>query len=89
MSLANQKAKDSAMASYMKQNAARYPDSIRRPHNGCGASDRKAAAALGSSWRGRSSSTWDRGMLGGVLAARLGYGSDNIPPELLKYCEVS
>lgn len=75
MGLAEQRNKSSAMAKMMKDNPSTYPDSVRRPHPGCGSADRIAAGKLGSTWKGRSSSTWERGMLGGVLAAKLGYGT--------------
>lgn len=83
MSKAQQRERSAAMASEMKKHPNRYPDSVRRPHPGCGSHDRIEAGKLGTSWKGRSSSTWERGMLGGVLAARAGYGSANIPDELL------
>lgn len=78
MALSDLRAKSAAMAAMMKKNPGRYPDSVMRPHNGVGAGDRKAAAKLGNSWKGRYSSTWERGMLGGLLAEKLGYGSANI-----------
>ena len=78
MALAEQRAKSAAMAAYMKAHPNEYPDSVRRPHNGCGRSDVIAASKLGTSWKGRYSSAYERGMLGGVLAERLGYGASGI-----------
>lgn len=47
MSLAANREKNSKMATMMKQNPSQYPDSVRRPHNGCGSADRIAASKLG------------------------------------------
>jgi len=72
------KEKNVRMAAMMKKNPGRYPDSVMKPHNGVGSGDRKAAASMGAAWKGRYSSTYERGMLGGVLAERLGYGPSGI-----------
>lgn len=62
--------KDKAMASFMKEHGPRAPQSW----NGCGANERKEASKMGTTWMGRSSSTFERGMLGGVLVEKLGLG---------------
>lgn len=41
--------------------------------SGCGKQDVLAAKKVGNAWKGRYSSTWERGMLGGVLANKLGF----------------
>lgn len=46
---------------------------------GVGKSDVRNAKKTGNAWKGRYSSTWERGMLGGVLADKLGF---NLPENL-------
>lgn len=82
MGLAQQKERSAAKARMMKENPSRYPDSVRRPHNGVGSGDRKAASLLPYT-KNPGNSKWMLGMLGGVCAARLGYGSSNVPKELV------
>jgi hypothetical protein len=65
--------KDKEMAAFMKEHGPRAPSSW----NGCGAEDRALAKKMGSEVFGRSSSTFDRGMLGGVLAYRCGMTSES------------
>lgn len=72
--------KDKEMASYMKQHPGRYPDSYMRPWQGHGAGLRAMARNMGKV--PNNSSRWFVGMLGGVIAARLGYGSANVPDDL-------
>lgn len=69
MSGKDRSAKDKAMASYMKEHGPRAPESW----NGNGSDLRKEANKMGTIWKGRYSSTYERGMLGGLLAERLGY----------------
>lgn len=78
---AGSRTKDKEMASYMKQHPGRYPDSAMRPWNGEGAGYRALAKTMGSV--SNNSSKWHVGMLGGVIAARLGLGSANVPGELI------
>lgn len=68
------KAKDAAMAAYMKIHGPKAPTQW----HGCGSDERKLAEKMGGEWRNRDSSTWQRGMLGGVLAEKLGWGSAGI-----------
>lgn len=76
------KERDRAMASYMKAHPGQYPDSVMRPWNGEGASTRAMTKTMGSV--SNESSKWEAGMLGGVLAARLGLGDFGIPDELIR-----
>lgn len=69
------------MAAYMKAHPGSFPDSVRRPWNGVGSADRDLAMKMGRVPNG--GSTWDKGMLGGIIAARLGFGSYGVPAELL------
>jgi len=78
---ANSRTHDKEMAAYMKQHPGRYPDSAVRPWSGNGASVREMARTMGAV--PNNTAKWDFGMLGGVLAARLGLGSSNIPAELI------
>ncbi len=78
---AGKKAKDQAMAAAMKAQPNRYPDSIRKPHDGCGADQRKLAMSISAA--GHRTGKWGVGMFGGIIAARLGLGASNIPTEFL------
>lgn len=77
MAMSDHKAKDAAMAAYMKQHPASFPDSVRRPWRGEGADLRALSQTMGHVRN--TTSKWDFGMLGGVLCARLGLGGQNIP----------
>lgn len=68
----SRKEKDTAMASMMKENPGRFPDSVMRPHRGCGVGDRDLAKKMGRV--SNNTTTFDRGMLGGHLCAILGMG---------------
>lgn len=46
-------------------------------HNGVGRDAVVLANKLGSGWKGRSSSTFDKGMIGGMCAAAMGYAFDS------------
>jgi hypothetical protein len=81
MAVAQKKERDASMAKYMKDHPGQFPDSILRPGRGEGAGIRKFVGSM--STHGYHTGTYDRGMLGGVLVARLGLGSANIPEELL------
>lgn len=70
MGLAEQKLKDQSRAAYMKKRPNQFPDSVMRPHNGCGSDMRKLADKMGMTYIGQSRSSWERGMLGGILYAR-------------------
>jgi len=83
MAMSDHKAKDAAMAAYMKQHPSAFPDSVRRPWPGNGAGLRALAQQLGGNVP-NNSSKWHVGMLGGVLCARLGMGDANVPNELRK-----
>lgn len=72
MALADRRAHDAAMAAYMKDRPGSFPDSIRRPHQGEGSGMRKLAMQMGRV--PNVNSHFQRGMLGGVLCARLGLG---------------
>lgn len=78
---ANSRNHDKEMAAYMKQHPGRYPDSATRPWSGNGSDLREMARTMGAG--PNNSSKWQSGMLGGVLAARLGLGSSNVPAEFL------
>lgn len=82
MSMSDHKAKDAAMASYMKQHPGAFPDSAMRPWGGNGSDHRAMANAMGAV--PNHTTKWDSGMLAGILAARLGYGNANIPAEFLR-----
>lgn len=69
------KNKDAAMA--------RWLPPAPRSWNGCGAGTRRATARLGTGWRRELLARQDFGLLGGVLAARLGYGTYGVPKELV------
>jgi len=71
MGLAEKRTHDAAMASYMKDRPGSYPDSVRRPHQGQGAGDRKTAMSMGRV--PSDGHHFEIGMLGGILAAKLGY----------------
>ncbi len=62
---------DKERAAYMKEHGPRAPKSW----NGHGADIRKDADKVGTSWKGRYSSAYERGMLGGIIAERLGLGA--------------
>lgn len=72
--------KDRATASYMKDHPGQYPDSVTRPWRGNGADLRDLAKQMGSVQN--NTSKWHAAMLGGVLAARLGFGWSGIPNDL-------
>lgn len=61
--------KDKEMASYMKEHGPRAP----KKWHGVGASVSAHADKMGTQWKGRYSSTFERGMLGGMLAEKLGF----------------
>lgn len=75
------KERDRAFAGWMKDHPNQYPDSVRKSHDGCGSGERKLASQMNAA--GHRTGTWDRGMIGGILAARLGYSAANIPAEFL------
>lgn len=79
MAASDHKAKDAAMAAYMKKHPGSFPDSVMRPWRGEGAGPRGLAASMGHV--PNTGSTFDRGMFGGLLAARLGFGAESIPDE--------
>lgn len=79
MSKATNRQKNADMAAHMKKHGPRAP----KKWHGVGSDVSAKAKNMGTAWKGRSSSTWDRGMMGGILAARCGYGTHNIPDELL------
>jgi hypothetical protein len=72
--------KDRATASYMKAHPGSYPDSVMRPWQGEGSDKRALARQMGSVQN--NTSKWQTAMLGGLLAARLGYGWSGVPREL-------
>jgi len=76
MALSDRRGRDAAMAAYLKDKGVTPP----AEYKGCGADDRALARKLGVSWMGRSSSTFERGLLGGYLAQKLGMG--DIPNEI-------
>lgn len=75
------KQKDEEMAKYMKAHPSRFPDSVMRPWQGCGADDRARARSMGSIQN--NTSRWQVAMMGGVLASRLGLGSYGIPSDFV------
>lgn len=82
MASAERKQKDQSMAMYMKAHPGQFPDSEMRPHNGCGSDYRKMASSMGRVLE--PSGNWYRGMLGGVVAHRIGLASNHgIPTSLL------
>jgi hypothetical protein len=81
MAMSDHKAKDAAMAAYMKKHPGSFPDSIMRPGQGEGKSLRALAATMGKS---PPTAKYDVGMVGGILAARLGYGTSGVPLEYLQ-----
>lgn len=81
------KERDRAFASWMKDHPNQYPDSVRKPHDGCGSGERKLAMQMSAA--GHRTGTWERGMFGGIIAARLGLGSENVPPEFIKNREAA
>jgi hypothetical protein len=81
MAVAEKRNKDAAMARYMHEHPGSFPDSIKRPGQGQGAADRKLAMTMG--FVRNDGSKWQIAMLGGILAAKLGYSSNGIPDELL------
>lgn len=70
MGIAERKVQDQARAKYMSEHPSQFPDSVMRPHRGCGSGDRELAKAVQPS---RQKGHWERGMLGGVIAQRLGF----------------
>jgi hypothetical protein len=81
MAVGDHKVKDQAMAAYMKAHPGAFPDSVMRPHGGCGAADRGLASQMGHVTN--NTSKWQHAMLAGVIFYRLGMGSGGIPAELL------
>lgn len=75
------KQKDEEMAKYMKAHSSRFPDSVMRPWQGCGADDRARARSMGAVQN--NTSRWQVAMMGGVLASRLGLGSYGIPADFV------
>lgn len=73
---------DKQRAKYMKERPWEFPDSARRPWPTPSHNLRSLAQKMGKVLI--SEKQWQWGMLGGVLAARLGYGDYGIPKELLK-----
>lgn len=77
MSRAAQKAKDEARAAYMKKFPNRYPDSVMK------------SAAVAARWahvpvtKNPGNSAWMRGMMGGILCARIGLGKANVSEDLI------
>lgn len=63
------KEKNSAMASRLKLEGKVAP----KKWHGVGASVSVHADKMGTQWKGRYSSTFERGMLGGMLAEKLGF----------------
>lgn len=70
MGIAERKVQDQARAKYMADHPGQFPDSVMRPHRGCGADDRDLAKGVQPA---RQKGAWERGMLGGVIASRLGF----------------
>lgn len=69
MSGKDRSTKDKEMAAYLKATGQRPP---KRWH-GVGSDMTAMADKMGTLWKGRYSSTFERGMLGGMLAAKLGF----------------
>lgn len=69
------KARDVERAAFMKKNPGQFPNSVSRPWSGCGSNVRIMAMRMGTGYKGQYSAAYERGMVGGVLAERLGYGS--------------
>ena len=61
--------KDKQMAFYLKETGQVAP----RKWHGVGADVSAMADKMGTQWKGRYSSTFERGMLGGMLAEKLGF----------------
>lgn len=76
MAKAERRQKDEAMAAYMKEHPHSYPDSVMRPWNGCGSEARAEALKMGRV--ASNGAHYERGLLGGVLAHKLGFKSDMI-----------
>lgn len=90
MSGKDRSTKDKMMASYMKQHPSSFPDSVMRAHNGCGRDDVVAANKLGTSWKSHPLSKWGQGVVvGGVLAARLGFADHTglVPQDMVVWSE--
>ncbi len=79
--MSDHKAKDAAMASYMKDHPGSFPDSVMRPWNGNGADLRNLSKTMGRV--PNNTAKFDFGLLGGVLVARLTGSKFGIPDELL------
>lgn len=75
------KERDRAFAAWMKDHPNQYPDSVRKPHDGCGSGERKLAATVNAA--AHRTGTYDRGLFGGIIAARIGLGKHNVPTEFI------
>lgn len=71
MGLAEKRNHDTAFASFMHDRPNQFPDSVRRPHQGNGSGERKLALQMGRV--PSNGHHFEIGMLGGILAAKLGY----------------
>lgn len=76
MGLAEKRTHDAAMAAYMKDRPNQFPDSERRPHQGQGSGERKLALTMGRV--PSNGHHFEIGMLGGILAAKLGLGDHGV-----------
>lgn len=71
MARAERRQKDEAMAAYMKDHPHSFPDSVMRPWNGVGSDVRAEALKMGRI--PHNGTKFMTGMLGGVLAHRMGF----------------
>lgn len=69
---ANSRAKDQARAAFMQAHPGQFPDSVMRPHQGVGSADRDLARRVRPTPY-QETSTYERGLLGGILAHKIGY----------------
>lgn len=70
------KEQNSIMAKHMKDHPNQFPDSILRPWQGEGASARKLAKNMGRV--PHDNAYFELGMVGGILAAKLGFGNHGV-----------
>ena len=73
MAKSDHKAKDAAMAAYMKENGPRAP----QEWGGNGVEQRRLAKSMGTSWMNKDRAAWRLGMLGGMLAYASGLSKEN------------
>lgn len=78
---AQSKKKNAEMAAMMKKAPNRYPDSTMRPCPGNGSDMRKLAHSMGVV--PNTGRHYMIGMMGGILAHKMGFKSNNIPAEFL------